>query len=98
MISVKEAVTSAISFLTDLMAQTGSPISDIRVEEVELDDKSTPDTWVITLSFKRTSENQVAYEQMTGQAAAPREYKVLTLTAEDGEVLSMKMASQAGAA
>jgi len=79
LISVEQAVQSAVSFFKVLQKNGGS--SDLRVEEVELsqDGKS----WLITLGFTTFGASF---------ADGPRrEYKLFQVNADNGHVDSMKI-------
>jgi hypothetical protein len=81
MISVKEAVEIALRFADEVLGQ--AKLIDPRLEEVELEEGPT---WRVTVSFVREPA------KLTEVLAPPgREYKVLTVDAESGEVHSMKI-------
>jgi len=90
MIDVKEAVRTAAKYLADLFAEEG--ISDIRLEEVELSEDVQ--TWNVTLSFLRKAGVQTPLAEQLSVALGPqrdRDFKVLTVRADDGSVTSVKI-------
>ena len=85
MIDVKTAVRKAVEYvreLQDYFPQEGN----IRLEETEFVD---PDSWQITLSF-------VDKDRIFGFPAG-RIYKTFRISAETGEVISMKVRTLAAA-
>lgn len=90
MIEVKQAVETAANYLADLFAK--EDISDIRLEEVELFEGSK--TWNVTLSFlrKRKATGPLADALHAGLGPQmDRDFKVLTVRADDGVVTSVKI-------
>jgi hypothetical protein len=92
MIDVKQAVANAVKFLTDMFA--GEPIMDVRLEEVELSEDGQ--YWYITLSMLRKPGESgripsVAESLQSFIGRMDREYKVLAVRAQDGQVQSMKI-------
>ena len=90
MIDVKEAVRTAANYLADLFAE--EDISDIRLEEVELSEDNQ--TWNVTLSFLRKVRVRGAPAEALSAGLGPqmdRDFKVLTVRAEDGVVTSVKI-------
>lgn len=84
---VKEAVSIAKRFLTELLADEG--LTNLGLEEIEHDDAAG--VWHVTLGFSRpwnTVRN--ALTQLAGEAAARRAYRVLTIRDSDSAVLSVK--------
>ena len=84
MISVKEAVASAVEFAR---AMLGAAVADILLEEVEHSQEGPNDVWLITLSVPGR----------TGLGVLGRDYKRFAVRADTGEVLSMKIRELAGA-
>jgi hypothetical protein len=91
MIDVKQAVKNALEYVGSIFP--AGEMIDPRLEEIELtqDEKS----WLITVSFIRKTPpqsvlqipNQLAWNINTND----REYKLITLSAESGKPLSMKI-------
>ena len=83
MISVKQAVASAVNFAQNILE---SPrIANLRLEEVDRGKFRGKDVWLITLS-------------MTGGGPLElgRDYKTFAVDGQKGEVLSMKIRELAG--
>lgn len=93
MIDVKQAVETAVHYLADLFAH--EDISDIRLEEVELSEDGQ--TWHVTLSFLRKAKatGQPLVDALRvgsmGGTEKTRDFKVLAVRAENGEVTSMRI-------
>jgi hypothetical protein len=82
MIDVKQAAQSASNFIVALYSD--QTISDVRLEEVEVSDDEK--YWLITLSF--------LVQFPGGIVALPvvrRQYKILKVDRQTGNVLSMKI-------
>lgn len=90
---VKEAVTAAKAYVTDLYASGGERISNLGLEEIEYDDVER--RWMITLAFSRpwntpkTRAAEVLESMGATPAALKRSFKILTVE-DDGRILSMK--------
>ncbi|GEM86472.1 hypothetical protein [Meiothermus granaticius] len=84
MLDVREAVKVATEYIQALY--TPQPLPELRLEEVErsADEKF----WEVTLSF--VVREPTAYLSL-GEAARTREYKLLRVDAESGQVQSMKI-------
>jgi len=85
MIEVKEAVARALEFLGDIYAN--EKLKDVRLEEVERDDRAP--YWFVTLSYLKESTPSNVAAAISGSSG--REYKVIKLNSENGEVVSMKI-------
>jgi hypothetical protein len=81
MVSIKQAVTNAVTFAQDLMGSQQT--QGIRLEEVDGDAKS----WFITLSIPNSDDS---FQAVLGGTQA-RHFKKLTVNKETGEVLNMKI-------
>jgi hypothetical protein len=77
-LDVKHAVARAMQYFKDLVPST----SDLGLEEVE---KSGPN-WLITLGYTDKAANPFAALSGGGRA-----YKVISINAETGEAVSMKI-------
>jgi len=82
MISVKEAVASAVNFAQSILEV---PRGNLRLEEVETGTARGQDVWLITLSIPGTLFPN-----------GGRDYKTFTVDGETGEVFSMKIRELAG--
>lgn len=83
----RTAVKAAKDYLQNLLADEGP--YNIGLEELEFDDVSG--TWLVTLGFSRPwNSTRNALTALTGDAAPRRVYRILTVRASDGEVLSFK--------
>ncbi len=85
LLPVSTAAQAAVNHLKNLGSQglMGKDISDIRLEEVELDEDES--CWLVTLGFSRPIDNQFI------QTMVQREYKLFEIDAITGEVKSMKI-------
>jgi len=95
---VKEAITAAKTYLSDVYAE--EQVTNLGLEEVE--HMPADGKWVITLAFSRPwntprTRAQEVLENLGAVSGLRRTYKVITL-AEDGTVVSMKNRIQADAA
>ncbi len=92
-IDVKQAVRAAYAFVNDIYAEQNQPLNNLRLEEVEQSDDSH--YWLITLGFDRPVEGATgAYAGLSASVGVPqvvRDYKILKVDAETGEVESMKI-------
>lgn len=90
MISIEDAVNSARDFAGRLYAE--GELKQLRVEEFEssADDKK----WIVTLGWIEPAVRQIGgFAGLTNTTLEPlpRVYKIFTIDAETGRVLSMKM-------
>lgn len=86
MLEVKAAVEIALRFLGQMYS--GSQISHTRLEEVELAEDGN--SWHVTLSYLRDRSPTEIADAITA-APAVREFKVITILSDTGEVKSMKI-------
>jgi hypothetical protein len=85
MIDVKTAVARALKYVQDLFGP--DMVSDPRLEEVELTDDNF---WVVTLSY--FTEKSPEPPSLVNVLRPPsREYRVVRLRADTGEVRSVKL-------
>lgn len=87
MIDVKQAAQSASSFVAGLYSD--KTVSDVQLEEVELSEDGL--YWLITLSFAPPASLSQGSSMFGGVIPAQRQYKIFKITADTGEVLSMKI-------
>jgi hypothetical protein len=89
MIDVKEAVKKALAYLIDIIPD--SDFIDPRLEEIESSDDGK--NWFVTVSFIRRVPPVSDVERALGESLTPRErvYKIITIDAETGKPLSMKI-------
>ena len=78
MIDAKDATNKAVDYFTDLYGTS----EGIILEEVELSEDEK--NWLITLSFPNPEGRQ-------GLFHPPRKYKLFRISAQTGEVKSMKI-------
>jgi hypothetical protein len=91
MVSIKEAVQSAVAFAQTTLGEERT--KGIRLEEVETKGFSD-DVWLITLSMV-SADAVPLMVSMTGKGS--REYKTFTVVKGTGEVTSMKIRELADA-
>ncbi len=92
--TIKEAVAQAKQFLIDLGEE---PLNNMRLEEIERDREAG--TWRVTLGYDRDVERHGEPNALAGALAelawrnsrTVRVYKVVTVDAQNGEALAMKM-------
>jgi hypothetical protein len=90
MIDVKEAVKKALDYVSSVIP--AEALIDPRLEEVELSENEK--TWLITISFIRVTPKQYLHSlasAMQEVTQSDREYKLVTIDAETGKPLSMKI-------
>ena len=91
MIGVKEAINVAMHAAKKYYED--QEISDLALEEVELD--KSHNRWLITLGFlvpdKSPRQTAFGLEETLGVKKVIRKYKIFTIDAESGKVLSMKI-------
>jgi hypothetical protein len=86
MIGVKDAVRIAADYLASLYE--GTELRDVLLEEVRLSDDDQ--YWLVTMGFSRLVSANPIFEAL-GSASFKREYKVFEVSAETGEVRSMRI-------
>lgn len=84
MLDVKQAVKVATEYIQSLFSPDQIP--ELRLEEVELSEDGK--FWLVTLSF---APKQNSPYLSLGEAAKTREYKIFQVSAESGQVQSMKI-------
>ena len=86
--NVQEAVNRARTYLAELYVD--EKISNVGLEEVELDDKTN--TWKITIGFSRPwDEPRNPFAVITNQQTdLKRSYKLVQVNNETGMILSVK--------
>jgi len=85
---VKEAVKSAKSYVSDLLAEEG--VFNLALEEVEYDDGR--DEWNITVGFTRPIDNpRNTLAAITGSIPEKRAYRIVKIRDIDQKVLSVKI-------
>ena len=84
--NVKEAVAQAKHEILDLFAD--EKLSDIGLEEVELDDQGNE--WKVTIGFSRPwDEPRNSFETLAGSGAR-RSYKIVSISNETERAISIK--------
>ena len=88
MIDVKQAVTSAVGFASDLLG--GRALADLALEEVEMSKNGR--LWLITLGYnKPQTPRQSRLDAIIPPPEPRREFKTFQVDAVSGKVLSMKI-------
>jgi hypothetical protein len=85
MIDVKQAVKIAVEYFADLM---GARANGALLEEVEIDDSGPRPYWKITLSVPEPLAPMFGVANIIG---GKKDFKVVTIDAESGEVKSIKI-------
>lgn len=84
---VKEAVALAKEHVLNLFSDEN--LTNVGLEEVELDDKSNE--WIVTIGFSRPwDEPRNALAALATSTAPRRAYKVLRISSATNQVLSVK--------
>ena len=88
MIDVKQAVSIAISHLNDLYPDT--KLEGVMLEEVEL--SSDGRRWLVTIGFDKPKKvTGAALVFPFAVAATERVYKIITISSDHGQFVSMRM-------
>ena len=90
MIDVKEAVKKALDYVSSVIPVEA--LIDPRLEEVELSENEK--TWLITISFIRVTPSKYLHSlasAMQEVTQSDREYKLVSVDADTGKPLSMKI-------
>lgn len=83
----KEAVRLAKEYISELLKEEG--MTNLGLEELEFIESEN--SWRVTLGFSRPWNTiRGPLSTITGENSARRAYRVLTVRASDGEVLSVK--------
>jgi len=91
-VDVKTAVAAANSYLQDIKDLMKIQLESLRLEEVELSEDQRD--WLITLGFDVPIKTNSLANLMAGtNSIYQREYKLLKVDSETGEVKSMKIRS-----
>ncbi|NJO66188.1 MAG: hypothetical protein HC832_00950 [Leptolyngbyaceae cyanobacterium RM1_405_57] len=91
-IDVKRAVIAATSYLQDMKDLMDVKLENLRLEEVELSEDERE--WIITLGFDTPVRmNPLGKLALGTSSLYQREYKLLKVDSETGEVKSMKIRS-----
>jgi hypothetical protein len=85
-VDVKTAVKAATDYFAELYS---SPFADLALEEVEKAFRHGTNKWLVTLGYVPARRTASGLATLPG---TPRQYKLLTVDAETGEVESMKVA------
>ncbi len=83
--NMKEAVSAAKLCVRDLFAD--EKLGDIGLEEVAFEPEQR--LWRVTIGFSRPWEVTIGFLPVSGQGGG-RIYKVLSLAADDGRVVSIR--------
>lgn len=87
---VRSAVSVAQNYFHSIQDLLGTPLEDLRLEEVELsEDKKF---WLITLGFSRPMDkSQNPLGDLVAFPKHERDYKIFKVDVETGDVQSMKI-------
>lgn len=85
-INVQVAAQQAVNYLQNLAPHMGNPITNTRLEEIELSEDEK--FWFITLGFDRLID-----DNLLGQLKqrAERDYRLFKIDAATGDVKAMKI-------
>jgi hypothetical protein len=86
-VGVKDAVKSAVSFVNEMYE--GQDLKDLLLEEVEMEQEI--DAWLVTIGFSLPQEDVSPSHAATTSRKLRRVYKVVTINAQSGVPLSMKI-------
>lgn len=86
-VGVKDAVKSAVSFVNEMYE--GQALKDLLLEEVEMEQEA--DAWLVTIGFSLSQEDVSPSHASTTSRKLRRVYKVVTINAQSGVPLSMKI-------
>jgi hypothetical protein len=90
MISIKQAVTAAYDYLAELSDLIKTDLADLRLEEIELSEDQQ--FWLVTLGYDRALKNNLLPALgLPERTQYQREYKLLKVNAETGEVEALKI-------
>lgn len=90
-VDLRRAVEIAVAYMAEII---GTNPQEVLLEEVEKTKQQEASYWLITLSFPRrvpSTEVGSAFARMASISLGNREYKVLTVDAGTGEVVSIKI-------
>ncbi len=91
-IDVKTAVIAANNYLQDMKDLMDVKLENLRLEEVELSEDTHE--WLITLGFDTPARMNTLGNLALGTSSLyQREYKILRVDSETGEIKSMKIRS-----
>jgi hypothetical protein len=87
---IKDAVRNAIAFASESLGPERT--ANIRLEEIESSTVDDRPVWLITLSnASQEPLDSIIRRGLMAGADPEREYKIFTVTKDNGEVLSMKI-------
>lgn len=92
MVSIENAVSSALEFATKIYDKSKDELKNLRVEEIELIENE--EVWIVTLGWTETAVRQIGgFAGLTNASIEPlpRVYKIFTIDAKNGTVKSMKI-------
>jgi hypothetical protein len=88
--SAVEAARKSLQQVMDQLVDPGSPIQGLRLEETEISEDRKH--WLITLGFDRPVGNHLdPLQAVLVSKRYERDYRILKINAEMGEVQSMKI-------
>jgi hypothetical protein len=90
MINVKEAVNAAYNYLAEMSDLIKTDLADLRLEEIERSEDER--FWLVTLGYDRALKNNLLPALgLPERLQYQREYKLLKVNAETGEVEALKI-------
>ena len=89
MITIEQAVEAARNFVKRVNVE--DELKQLRVEEIESSEDN--ERWFVTLGWVEPAARTIGFSGLTPATieALPRVYRVFSVDAESGEVISMKM-------
>jgi hypothetical protein len=96
-IDARKAVAVAVDYLNEIRDLVDSKLKDIRLEELELSEEQR--IWAVTLGYDVPSQPSIftgmlsVVPRLPGDIVYKRDYKIFQVSAETGEVQSMKIRS-----
>lgn len=90
-VDVKDAVKIAKAWVADMLGDEG--ITNVGLEEVDFDEREN--AWLITIGFSRPwNTARGGLTAITGELAAKRAYRIITVKEPNGNVTSMRKVSE----
>lgn len=91
-IGVKQAVTSAMAFVSDMY--DGQRLRDLLLEEVEM--AEADNKWLVTIGFSLAKEESTSILSPATSRKLARQYKIIAIDATSGQPVSMKIREAQG--
>lgn len=99
-LTAKQAARMAIDFVEGFYNELGQSIQDVMLEEIELSDDGS--AWQITVGFSRLDRVNSPFNPMIPETLMPkfersRQYKVVSVDRQTGDIPRMKIRTLVGA-